>query len=136
MCKNKLNMKKMMTGTSRFVALLVTVCFGVVVVMCTAVMAEAVGASDGAHCSDEPALADCLMSKVGHGVMNEFVFVNIICLMVGGVVFVLRYKKRELQEIVFRHSRRLRYADVLYFRDFLIELFSRGIVRSKIYDLV
>lgn len=123
-------MKRLMTGTFRFIALLAMSCFVVVVVMCTVLMTTSV--SD-AHCSDKLALPDCLMSRMDHDAVNKFVLVNTFLLMIGGVVFVLRYKIKEIQESFLECWWRV---EVLFFQGYLIELFSRGIVRSKIYEAV
>lgn len=120
----------------RCLALLVVGCFVVVAVVCTALMTGAVSAgSNSANCADKSALFGCLMSKSDHRAVNEFVLVNTLLFMAAGVVFVLRYKMKELQNSLFKYWRQFWCAEVLCWRDYLTELFSRGIVRSKIYRL-
>lgn len=130
------DMKGLMIGELRFVALLLMACFLVVTVMCTVLMANMASAGNSAHCTDEPALADCLISKIGHGAMNGLVLVNVLLLMVGGVVLVLKHKINELQENYFGRWWQSWCAKILCFQDYLIVLFSKGIVRSKIYGSV
>lgn len=138
MCKNKLDMRGLRIGTTHFFALLAMGSFMAATVACTVLMNGAVGAGDSAHCADKIALAGCLMSKVDHGVVNEFILANILLFAAGSVVFVSRHKIRELQESLFGCWRRYRRrrAEILCFQSYLMELFIRGILRSKIYGTV
>lgn len=130
-------MNRLMTGAYRFVALLLVGCFGVMAIMCCAELAfGGVAGSSGDYCDDRPALSGCLMSRLGHGAVNELVLVATVWLIVIGATFILWQKRKDLQRNIFRCRWRIQCAEILCFRDYLIELFSKGIVRSKIYGSI
>jgi hypothetical protein len=134
LCQDVMDMNKLMTGMSSFTALLLVFCFGLMAIMCFAGLSfgGVVGSNDD-HCADKMVLSGCLMSELGSGAVTEVVLVSIFLLVIGGVAIVLRYKAKELQESVFRCWRRFWCVESLYFYNYLVVLFSRGIVRSKIY---
>ena len=137
LCQNVMDMSRLMTGASPFVALLLVICFGLMAIMCSVGLSyKGVVGSSNDHCADKLVLSGCLMSELKHGAVNEVFLVNIFLLVMGSMVLVLRYKTRELQENIFRYWWRFWRMELLSFNNYLVVLFSRGIVRSKIYGLV